>query len=487
MPILECVRNKLFKEEKMTYVTAIPPSSNHGQMTWESQKFHRYPSHSSNQYYNSSSNYHRSHRSNNRSQHRARRHPSSCDTHCRRAGNGRAFHTGRFRKMNPRKNALPLYQTAHYTAHPPVHRHQSWVSPSNAHTISSSLPQHIGQSSDGSGSSDAGSKTYLNNYSCVEQDYWYKTIEQENQALKEEKTKKKQKINELIIRAEKQKHKIVELEKQLMEAKSTAKKQAILLSEERTQLSKAKIEYSRGVKKFQNLSNNLIQKNLVLKQKHEKLRSENKHLNDELVEIKDKLKNSEALLAKQKEKLSGWGSNFNLASREAESNCDISKKGEDSKEGNRLPHLIIEGQPIVNPQRLILKNLLSRQESTDQTVAKNGPNRQLRDQLKLSIPIHPDKSPLRQIFEPGLRLFNPKDLHIPDIIGEPNKSESSEGDKDNPSDEEVDFWLLPNPPAVIDVEKWMQDHEQVPWGDQSCETQSGQISQAGTPNSVSCK
>jgi len=237
--------------------------------------------------------------------------------------------------------------------------------------------------------------------------------------------------------------------------------------------------------KFQNFSSHLKQENSLWKQKYEELSIEYKNLKEQLHRVKDKLKYSEELVAKQKEKLSGWGTTLNEANKRADSYWDISE-GDHSEDAEILPIIIPEGQLLENPEEYILKDLLtlSNKEWTVKEVSKIIPvDIQLSNHLKRPIPQHPNKSHLRQIFEPGLGLFNRKDSTKADTI-QLNNSESSDGCNGQFSEDEVEFWMLPDPPTVIDVEKWLTEHKQSQ-NEQSYETQNGETSQPGTPSSLS--
>jgi len=478
------LKQSVFLEKSTSNAAPMPPIYP-GEMTQGSLNFQRNPNSFANQFKSSSEfrRFHKNIKNTYRSRPREGNYTSPSNTYAESEYNGRAFHKGPNSAIHSRKNPFPLNRPADHLKH----GYRSRLSSSSAQTMSTSHSQPLVQSSEGSESSGAGSKTNPNNYSYLEQDSWYKNIDQESQALKAVIRMKNKEIVALVVKANNQKKQMLELKEELQQAKSNLMKQTRLLWEEKIQHAKHKEEYAKGIKKIQNLSNDLMKKNSVWKWKHEKLSSVNRNLMEKLNRTEGKLNYSERLVAKQKEKLSGWGTVFSEANKEADTYWDICHKEDNTEETEILPRIIPEGQLLENSQGLILKDLLnlSREEWNLNNVHRIiPPQSKLNNHFESPIPHHPNKYRLCQVFEPGFRLFNPNDTTKVDNI-EPSNSDFSDGCEYQLSDDEVEFWMLPKPPNVIDVEKRMTDHKKVSQYVEGYETQTGVTSQPGTPSSLS--
>jgi len=343
------------------------------------------------------------------------------------------------------KNPSPVF----LTADPLAHCQSQTSSVSN---MSLSPSQRLAHSSDRCRCSEAGSKVYCGDNSCQERDIWYET-ESVNQHQRDDLRGKNQLINQLLSKEEKQRKQIVELEKRLKEAISNKIEQTCLLREERRERLKAEENHAMGMKSFRLMSNNLQSKNSVLKQKHKKLIGENKMLKGELQLTKDKLKYSEGLIRKQNRQLSGWGNEFNVRSWEARRKNELSG-AEGHVEVNSLSGVVPEGQDLVILGDLLPRDLLSlsKEEGYVEKVVLNKQGDGLVSNKQMP-PIHHlrDKPPLQKIFEPGRMLLNTdfKNIEMSELVD----SQSSKSDRYYPLNKEVDFWMRPEPPDVIDAEK----------------------------------
>jgi len=409
----------------------------------------------------------------------ARSKPLSNSAQPQRKYDGRPFIMARDLTNDPRKNTPPEVQPAR----PIGHGYTNGYSSPRAQTVPNPYLQPLAQSREGSASPGAGCKMNHNNYWYLEQDSWNRAIDQENQELKAIIRMKDKKIIALVLKDNKRKKQITRLKEELLEVKSKLREQARLLTAEKTHHAKHKEEYAKGIEKIQNLSNHLRKKYSVWKWRHEKLSIDNKNLIKKLNRTESKLKYNEELLAKQKEKLSGWGTAFSEANDEDDSEVSPKDKSEKKK---IQPTIYPKGEVLENPNGLKLKDLLNLKR--EEWNLKNLPKivagqRQMGNRLKSPIPHNPEKCRLRQLFEPGLGLVNPNDSTKADLI-ESCKSDSSESFEYQRSDDD-EFWMLPNPPSVIDVEKWLTDNKKVSQYEQGYKTETGKTSQPGTPSSLS--
>lgn len=361
------------------------------------------------------------------------------------------------------KRPAPVFRTAD----PLAHCHSQTSSVSN---MSLSPSQRLAHSSDRCRCSEAGSKVYYGNNSCQEQDIWYET-ESENQHQRDDLREKNQMISELLMTEAKQKKQIVELEKRLNEAISNTNEQTLLLCEEKRERLKAVENHAVGIKNFRLMSKNLQSKNSVLKQKHKKLIGENKILKEELQLTIDKLKYCEGLVRKQNRQLSGWGIEFNVVSWEARRKNELSG-AEGRVEVNSLLGVVPEGQDLVKLGDLLPRDLLglSKEEGYVEKVVQNkhGDGRVSNKQMPL-IPHLREKPPLQKIFQPGRMLLNTDFKNIE--MSELADSQSSKSDRDYPLNKEVDFWMLPEPPEVIDTEKVVVGLVEVSQGNRTNDSQ----------------
>jgi len=442
------------------------PPMYHCQIEHESHEFHRCSTHFASQ--GLSSDLGTCHRNRNGFQQSALRYPSFKDKQIANSCNGSDFFRGWDQSIRSVNSPHPLYYPA------PFYKIRG--SKPCAHFVSSSQSQPFAQSSRGSGSFEASSKKYPKNKSCKDYDSWFKTTEQEYEELKVMMKMKNQKINELAVKVEQQKQQICNLKKELLKAESTVKENGRLVREEL----KFKEKYKKLIVKFKKLYNHFREKKEVWKKKHKKLGTENKKLKEELNRTKDKLKSSDGLLAIQK----SWGSAFNTAFV-TKRDFDLSEIGVDSKEADCPPRIIPEGEPLENPQGFVLKNLcsLSKEERTVKKVSKSHMGYQSDDQRKPSIHKHL-KSPMDQIFKSEHTLFDLNDFTNTEMA-EPNDDELSASNNDSLSGEEANFWILPNPPTMTDVEDRIRDREKITQDDKSCETRFSEIFNPGTPNSLS--
>jgi len=416
-------------------------------------------------FYNSSSQYHGFERKSDRQPYAQSY--STHDNAYNNRGNGEHTFVGGWDRsissvQNPGAVFRKVYSPARYC--------NSWTS--SVSNMSISPLQRLPQSSNGCRCSEAGSKTSYWEKSCQEpeSDIWYETTGQWNQHEKDDLIEKNKKINELLSNQAKLKWEMEELEKRLIEAKSNTKEQARLLSDERRQRLKAEENYVRGVKKFQSLSNNLQYKNSVLKQKQEKLDGENKMLKKELQLAKDELKYREGLIRTQNRQLSGWGNGSSVSSREAlrkNEQCGVEgRMGE-----NSIAQIIPESRASGKPDGLVPRDLLclGKENIKMKKVPSKSFVRQQSNPHSQNNPHQFDKPPLHQIFEPGRRLLK-FDFKTAEML-ELTDSQSSNSDKDQPLNKEVEFWTLPEPPSVPDVEKVMVVFEDVSQGDQTNESE----------------